>query len=87
MTDTLTADKTIARLRWQCRRGMLELDAFLNAFLDKRYAGLSEAEQQTFERVLRLPDPQLLDYLLLQAKPEDRDIADVIGQIRHSARP
>ena len=26
------------RLRWQCRRGMLELDLMLETFVEKRYA-------------------------------------------------
>ena len=31
----------IKRLRWQCRRGMLELDLLLGAFLDQYYLNLS----------------------------------------------
>jgi len=85
--ETITAQQNLSRLRWQCRRGMLELDEFLISFLDKRYCKLIDAQKQTFEQILDLPDQLLLDYLLGQTKPIDMDVADVIQQIRHSARP
>lgn len=83
----ITEQENLSRLRWQCRRGMLELDEFLLSFLDKRYRQLSEDQRQTFEHILDLPDQLLLDYLLGQTRPIDMDVADVIQQIRHSARP
>ena len=87
MIEELTEQQNISRLRWQCRRGMLELDEFLNRFLDKQFVSLTAQQRQTFEQVLDLPDQLLLDYLLGQTKPIDMDVADVIQQIRHSARP
>ena len=83
----ITEQENLSRLRWQCRRGMLELDEFLLSFLDKRYRQLSEDQRQTFEHILDLPDQLLLDYLLGQTRPIDMDVAYVIQQIRHSARP
>ena len=54
---TLDVDKQTdaqrARLLWQCRRGMLELDAMLQAFMDKSYDGLDDAQQHAFEILLR----------------------------------
>jgi len=85
MIGIISETENLSRLRWQCRRGMLELDEFLLSFLDKKYLGLSDAKKQTFEQILDLPDQLLLDYLLGQTKPIDMDVADVIQQIRHSA--
>lgn len=85
--ETITAQENLSRLRWQCRRGMLELDEFLLSFLDKRFIHLTTKQKQTFEQILDLPDQLLLDYLLGQTKPIDMDMADVIQQIRHSAGP
>jgi len=39
-------------LRWACRRGMLELDALFNQFLDQGYAQLSPEEQADFVQLL-----------------------------------
>jgi len=71
-----------ARLLWQCRRGMLELDLFLRGFLEKGYARLSDEEKRAFDRLLETPDQQLLEYLMGREQPEDKDIADVVNKVR-----
>lgn len=52
------------RLRWQCRRGMLELDLILQAFLDKNYLNLSPEDQDRFEQLLTYSDQALYAYLI-----------------------
>lgn len=76
-----------ARIHWQCRRGMLELDLMLQSFLRKRFAQLSERHKQAFVRLLESHDQILLDYLMGQTIPADKDIADVARQIRDAAGP
>ncbi len=49
------------RLRWQCRRGMLELDTLLLAFLDTGYPFLPPAHQHAFAELLELDDMTLWD--------------------------
>ncbi len=71
-----------ARLQWQCRRGMLELDLFLRGFLEKGYARLSDEEKQAFDRMLETPDQQLLEYLMGREQPQDKDVADVVNKVR-----
>lgn len=87
MIEEITEQENLSRLRWQCRRGMLELDEFLDGFLNNAYVNMSPAQKQTFEEILDLPDQLLFEYLLGQTKPIDMDVADVIQQIRHSTRP
>ena len=52
------------RLRWQCRRGMLELDLLLQSFLENKYYELDDLEQQDFNRLLDIPDQELLELLM-----------------------
>ena len=52
------------RLRWQCRRGMLELDYLLETYLGHAYAALSEADKVLFEEILGNHDPDLHSWLL-----------------------
>ena len=85
--EEITEQQNLSRLHWQCRRGMLELDELLDGFLQKAYTDLSAAQKQTFEEILELPDQLLFDYLLGQGKPIDKDVADVIQQIRYHAGP
>ncbi len=85
--ETQTKNTELSRLRWQCRRGMLELDLFLQGFMDKEYNNLTQEQQQTFERLLETPDQMLLDYLMGRVIPYDKEIADVAKQIRLTAGP
>lgn len=75
------------RLRWQCRRGMLELDLLLLGFLDKGYEDLSPAGCNAFEALLGSPDQLLYEYLLGGTVPIDKEVADVVRRIRAAAGP
>ncbi len=68
--------------KWQCRRGMLELDLLLNNFVDKKAAALSPDQAKTFELLLSYPDQTLLDLLLGNAASSDSEISSIVEQIR-----
>ncbi len=74
-----------ARLRWQCRRGMLELDALLQGFLECQWQDLSRPERDAFETLLRYPDRTLLHCLTGQMAPYDTEAARVVRRIREGA--
>ena len=73
-----------ARLYWQCRRGMLELDCMLNAYLDSTYEKLSRVEVEQMEKLLEFPDPVLLEWLMGRMVPFDKDVANLVEQIRNT---
>jgi antitoxin CptB len=76
------SDADMRRLRWQCRRGLLELDLLLQGFLERRYAHLREADKALFHRLLEIPDPVLLAWVQDQDQPpsEYRNIINIIVQ-------
>ena len=69
------------KLRWQCRRGMKELDVLLERYLDARYSDADDDEKSSFRQVLELPDPELNSYLLQREVPDSQPIARVIQHI------
>ncbi|MEX0976043.1 MAG: succinate dehydrogenase assembly factor 2 [Woeseia sp.] len=69
------------RLRWQCRRGMRELDELLTGYLESRFATAGDAEQCAFRALLALPDCELIDYVLGSQKAADPALTNVIRQI------
>ena len=71
-----------ARLRWQCRRGMLELDILLNRFLDIGYENITRAEHETLVKLLDYPDQVLYDLLMENTVSTDDKIAALIKKIR-----
>jgi len=58
------------RLRWQCRRGLLELDVLLRHYLEHQFVLASEMEQAQFEQLLQQQDDQLQAWLLEGVEPD-----------------
>ena len=71
----------LARLKWQCRRGMRELDELLLRYLHENYVDDSEADKAAFRELLALSDPELNGYLLQRQTPDVEPIARVIDRI------
>jgi antitoxin CptB len=70
-----------SRLRWQCRRGMSELDELLLRYLETHYDAVADDEKSAFRSVLALSDPELNGYLLQRQQPSSEPIARVIANI------
>lgn len=82
MTDSHeNSDAALRRIRWSCRRGMLELDLILLSFLEGYYSQLSIWEQKVFAILLEYPDPELYGYLIgekICGDPEQQALLDTI---------
>ncbi len=68
-------------LRWQCRRGMRELDILLERYLERKHITSSEAEKVLFRQFLNLSDPQLAAYLLRGEKSAEKATQSLVEQI------
>ncbi|MCG7530961.1 succinate dehydrogenase assembly factor 2 [Psychrobium sp. MM17-31] len=64
-----TLDKP--RLRWACRRGMLELDVLFSPFVEEAWDDLNDVDKATFERLLRCDDPDLFAWAMGHQKSDD----------------
>ena len=58
------------RLRWRCRRGLLENDLLLTRFLDRFDQNLTEDFEFGLDHLLNLSDNELLDLVLARQQPE-----------------
>ena len=74
------------RLRWACRRGMLELDLILEPFVEQFYETLEEADQLRFEVLLESEDQSLSMWLMKRQSPDSPDMQRIV-QIIHESRP
>ncbi len=61
----------LKRLRWGCRRGMLELDLILIPFIDEQYSSLTSELKNDFEALLLSDDPELYRWLMGNGLPPD----------------
>jgi antitoxin CptB len=74
-------DVETKRIRWQCRRGMLELDLLLTDFLETGYPTLDPSARQAFCRLLEQSDQTLQRWLLgdgTNVVPELQQIVQVL---------
>jgi antitoxin CptB len=69
------------RLRWACRRGMLELDVLLLPFVDEAYDDLTEENKVIFERLLVCQDPELFAWFMGHEKCEDSELNSLVQLI------
>jgi succinate dehydrogenase flavin-adding protein (antitoxin of CptAB toxin-antitoxin module) len=70
------------RVRWHCRRGLLELDLVLGRFLERDWPLLTTAERQAFVRLLELPDNDLWDVASARRDMSDPALAPVVAKLR-----
>jgi antitoxin CptB len=75
-----------SRLRWRCRRGMLELDLILMDFLDKGYHLIDLKQKKLLDAMLEYPDQLLFDLLLGNMVSSDKDMAEFVAFIRQIIR-
>jgi succinate dehydrogenase flavin-adding protein (antitoxin of CptAB toxin-antitoxin module) len=70
------------RVRWHCRRGMLELDLMLHRFLERHLASLSPEDMERFKEVLDLQDGDLWQILSGRSEVEDPRLKSIVTLIR-----
>jgi len=82
-----TDEITLQRLRWQCRRGMLELDLIFESFLNSEcgYERLSAIQKEGFQVLLLNSDHDLQQWVMGKAEPEDQQSVELIKLIRAAA--
>jgi succinate dehydrogenase flavin-adding protein (antitoxin of CptAB toxin-antitoxin module) len=70
------------RIRWRCRRGLLELDLVLSRFIESRLDHLTSAQRGALTRLLDLPDNDLLDMVMGRAETSDPGCAEIVQFLR-----
>ena len=74
--------RAVERLRWRSRRGLLELDLVFERFWAGAAAALTEGEAAVLERLLTLPDNDLLDLVMGRAEAPDAAAAALVDKLK-----
>lgn len=77
----MTDPRERERLRWRCRRGMLELDLLFQRFIAREFDRLTDHDLEVLSRVLDLPDNDLLEYCYGRRVPDDPDVKAFVHRI------
>ena len=78
-------DRALSKLRWRCRRGLLENDLLIERFFSTYGAVITPTQAEGLEVLMDLPDNDLLDLLLRRTEPIELDHAgalQVLGMLR-----
>ena len=75
-------DASLERLKWRSRRGLLELDLIFERFWKRMGDKLDEADTAALERLLQLPDNDLLDLVMGRAQAPDAQLRDMVHKLR-----
>ena len=84
--DTPLEPVELSRLKWRCRRGLLENDLFVERFFRRHEAGLTRRQAQGLQALMDLADNDLLDLLLRRHEPEGElarpEVIEVLRMLR-----
>ncbi|MEY4977866.1 MAG: hypothetical protein RLZZ352_136 [Pseudomonadota bacterium] len=95
-SDALLDERALSKLRWRCRRGLLENDLFIEKFFSRHETRLTVRQAQALGVLMDLSDNDLLDLLLGRKTPSSdlasdtvshHDVLLVLGMLRQARQP
>ena len=84
--DARVDARTLSKLRWRCRRGLLENDLFIERFFNRHALTLTQHQAQGLRVLMDLSDNDLLDLLLRRKEPGSELLRDDVAQVLHMLR-
>jgi antitoxin CptB len=89
LPDALLDERSLSKLKWRCRRGLLENDLFIQRFFQRFEAKLTVKQAQGLNVLMDLSDSDLLDLhlgrkTLVQVDPSlvQEDVREVLSMLR-----
>jgi antitoxin CptB len=80
--------RALSKLKWRCRRGLLENDLLIERFFVRYEAGITESQARGLHALMELADNDLLDLLLGRTELQaDLDRSEVHAVLRLLRRP
>ena len=80
-TDLTPDPDVLRRIRWRCRRGLLENDLFIDKFFERHGENLTTPLVQGLLELMELSDNDLLDLLLARKEPHGDLLKPEIVQV------
>jgi len=84
--QTLIDARSLSKLKWRCRRGLLENDLFVERFFARHEATLTERQAEGLRLLMDQSDNDLLDLLLARKEPDGElrrdDVLEVLRMMR-----
>ena len=91
-TDVLIDERALSRLKWSCRRGLLENDIFIARFFQRFESTLTVKQAQGLSALMELSDNDLMDLNLgrkslaqIDSTLVHEDVSEVLSMLRQPA--
>ena len=91
VTEVLIGERELSKLKWRCRRGLLENDLFIERFFQRFEKSLTMAQGRALTDLMDLSDNDLLDVHLarktlaqVQAELDRADVREVLSMLREN---
>ncbi|HEX2547373.1 MAG TPA: succinate dehydrogenase assembly factor 2 [Ramlibacter sp.] len=89
MPEAMLDERGLSKLRWRCRRGLLENDLLIERFFERYADALTVRQADALGELMNLADNDLLDLLLRRQEASgelDRpDVREVLEMLRKPA--
>jgi antitoxin CptB len=83
---SVVGERELSKLRWRCRRGLLENDLFIERFFRRYEETITTRQADGLTALMDLSDNDLLDLLLARREPQDGldrpEVHEVLAQMR-----
>ena len=80
------SERSLSKLRWRSRRGLLENDLFIERFFNQHASSLSVGQARGMYVLMDLSDNDLMDLLLrrteLQTEVSTEEVREVLDMLR-----
>jgi antitoxin CptB len=84
--DAALDARSLSRLKWRCRRGLLENDLFIERFFRHHEETITTRQAAGLQALMDLSDNDLLDLLLARREPEGEigrpEVLEVLSLMR-----
>jgi antitoxin CptB len=89
VTEELVDERALSKLRWRCRRGLLENDLFIERFFERYSTTLTLRQADALGALMDLSDNDLLDVQLarksltqVDAALDTEDVREILKMLR-----
>ena len=89
--EALLDERSLSKLRWRCRRGLLENDLFIARFFERYDKALNVRQADALGELMDLSDNDLLDLFLarkslaqVEAKLDSDDLREILKMVRET---
>ena len=87
-------ERSLSKLKWRCRRGLLENDLFIERFFRRYEETITLSMATGLETLMGLADNDLLDLLLARKEPQalsvdtdTQEVREVLALMRRAPMP